>query len=165
MERRVARQLRVGCEAASLSSRDTLELMDRSAAACCHGQNLEFRDAHNVTDCCCCYSPSSMQFSIRKSDGTSRRITDQTLTTWAIGLSNRKCPVRFCISGLHRSIFILRIEKYNYEARNPTAYETALLILINGAKRKTQKKKKTLRKGIKTKVVKIDLNEKNTRTS
>ena len=39
-----ARRLRVGCEAMLLCSCVTIQLLDRSAAACCSWQHLEIRD-------------------------------------------------------------------------------------------------------------------------
>ena len=81
----------VGCEATSLYSCVTIQLIDRSAAACCPGQHLELRDR-----------------AISRFENLMAQVVrfwTKNLTTQAIGFSNpTKNPVGFGIFGLRRQM-------------------------------------------------------------
>ena len=65
----------------------------------------------------------TMPFFDLTSDGPTRRILGQNLTTWAIGFSNRNIPGRIRhIRTAEGDVFIFRIKTYKSEARSRTAY-------------------------------------------
>ena len=78
-EGRTARRPRVGREVTSLYSCVTIQLIDRSAAVCCRGSRLEFRE----------HAVFRFENQMTQVVGYWCRILDQNPTIWVIGFSNR----------------------------------------------------------------------------